>query len=105
MNGLNSCAIDLRQIGRAIDAETHDGGFHGPQLDADVRQPEIDDEELREGRGATQELGIDIGEAAEDRDRDILSRAMTSPSTSASTSAPAATATVITAPLSSRLAK
>ena len=65
MNGLNSCAIDLRQIGRAIDAETHDGGFHGPQLDADVRQPEIDDEELREGRGATQELGIDIGEAAE----------------------------------------
>ena len=59
MDRLDAGAVDLAEVGRAVDAEADDRGADRVELDAEVREAEVDDEELDQRRRAAQDVGVD----------------------------------------------
>src|SRR4029078_9151702 len=64
--GLDASTIDLRQVGRAVQAQPDDCCLETRGLKADIGKSEVDHEQLDQRRRAAKELDIGNGQKAQD---------------------------------------
>jgi len=65
---LDTTAIDLRQICRIVEGESDDDGSECVQPDADLRQYEIDVDDLEERRSVAHQLDVSLDQPAQRRE-------------------------------------